>query len=48
MLALAGVGASSAVAFALAAQGLIVLTGAIVALLAAAWEARGRVMAFAR
>ena len=48
ILALAGVGASSAVAFALAAQGLIVVTGALVVLLAGAWEARGRVMAFAR
>ena len=48
MLALAGVGTSSAVAFALAAQGLIVLTGAMVAVLAGAWEARGRVMVFAR
>jgi hypothetical protein len=48
VLALAGVGASSAVAFAVAAQGLVVLTGAVVVLLAGAWEARGRVMAFGR
>jgi hypothetical protein len=48
VLALAGVGTPSAIAFAVAAQGLIVLTGAIVVLLAGAWEARGRVMAFAR
>jgi uncharacterized membrane protein YbhN (UPF0104 family) len=48
MLALAGVGAPSAVAFAIAAQGLIVLTGALVMLGAGAWEARGRLMAFAR
>jgi hypothetical protein len=48
MLALAGVGASNAVAFAVAAQGLVVLTGALVMLAAGAWEARGRVVAFAR
>jgi uncharacterized membrane protein YbhN (UPF0104 family) len=48
MLALAGVGASSAVAFAVAAQGLVVLTGALVVLLSGAWEARGRVVAFGR
>jgi uncharacterized membrane protein YbhN (UPF0104 family) len=48
VLVLAGVGASDAVAFAVAAQGLIVLTGAVVVLLAGAWEARGRVVAFAR
>jgi len=48
VLALAGVSTPSAIAFAVAAQGLIVLTGAIVVLLAGAWEARGRVMAFAR
>ena len=48
VLALAGVGTPSAIAFAVAAQGLIVLTGAIVVLLAGAWEARGRVIAFAR
>ena len=47
-LVLAGVSASSAVAFAVAAQGLVVLTGAIVVLLAGAWEARGRLVAFAR
>lgn len=48
MLALAGVGASSAVAFAVAAQGLVVLTGALVVLLASGWEARGRVMSLGR
>jgi len=48
VLVLAGVGTPSAIAFAVAAQGLIVLTGALVVLLAGAWEARGRVMAFAR
>ena len=48
MLALAGVGASSAVAFAIAAQGLVVLTGAMVVLVASAWEGRGRLVAIAR
>jgi uncharacterized membrane protein YbhN (UPF0104 family) len=38
-LALSGVGTSEAVAFAIAAQGLIVLTGAAVVLGASAWEA---------
>ena len=44
VLALAGFGTSRAVAFALAAQGLIVLTGAMVVLLAGAWEARLRLL----
>jgi uncharacterized membrane protein YbhN (UPF0104 family) len=44
MLALSGVGASRAVAFAVAAQGLIVLTGAAVVLLTGAWEARLRLL----
>jgi uncharacterized membrane protein YbhN (UPF0104 family) len=44
VLALTGFGASRAVAFALAAQGLIVLTGAVVVLLAGAWEARVRLL----
>jgi uncharacterized membrane protein YbhN (UPF0104 family) len=48
ILAVAGVGASNAVAFAVAAQGLIVLTGLLVAVLAGAWEARGRMLALAR
>ncbi len=48
ILVVAGVAPSSAVAFAVAAQGLIVLTGLMVAVLAGAWEARGRVMALAR
>ncbi len=48
MLALAGVGAPSAIAFAIAAQGLIVLTGAAVVVIASAWEARGRLVAIAR
>ncbi len=48
ILVVAGVGAPSAVAFAVAAQGLIVLTGAVVVLLASAWEARGRLIAVAR
>ena len=42
ILALSGVGTSSALAYAVAAQGLVVLTGAAVVLLAGAWEARIR------
>jgi len=48
MLVVAGVGAPSAVAFAVAAQGLVVLTGALVVLVAGGWEARGRLLTVAR
>ncbi|HZR91746.1 MAG TPA: lysylphosphatidylglycerol synthase domain-containing protein [Gaiellaceae bacterium] len=44
MLALSGVGAERAVAFAIAAQGLVVLSGAAVVVLAGAWEARLRLL----
>lgn len=48
ILVVAGIGAPSAIAFAIAAQGLIVLTGAVVVVLASAWEGRARLVAIAR
>jgi hypothetical protein len=42
ILAVAGVGTSHAIAFAISAQALVILAGATVVLLAAAWEARLR------